>query len=184
MFVYSYLGLNVPTIGLQCFGAAAAISAPSVPDWNAGYNDGNVSGLLNAMLAPVGRFGKVLVVFLSLSVTATNAPAMYSIAVPRYVFSVFASAVITALSIVGQHKFNATLSNFLVHGYLRSVLNTLFPQRQFALYDIRYWNVPSQLPLGAAALGASVLSFALVIPSMSQVWYTGPIARKTGILAS
>ena len=92
-------------IGLQCFGAAAAISAPSVPDWNAGYNDGNVSGLLNAMLAPVGRFGKVLVVFLSLSVTATNAPAMYSMciafqtlipplaAVPRYVFSVFASAV-------------------------------------------------------------------------------------------
>lgn len=24
------------------------------------------------------------------------------------------------------------------------------------------------------------MSFALVIPSMSQVWYTGPIARKTG----
>jgi purine-cytosine permease-like protein len=76
-----------------------------VPDWNAGYTDGNVGGLLNAMLSPVGKFGKVLVVFLSLSVTATNAPAMYSMciaiqtlippfaAVPRYVFSVFASAV-------------------------------------------------------------------------------------------
>jgi hypothetical protein len=24
------------------------------------------------------------------------------------------------------------------------------------------------------------LSFAFVIPSMSQVWYAGPIARKTG----
>jgi len=42
--------------------------------------------------------------------------------------------------------------------------------------------VPSQLPLGAAALGASFLSFLVVIPSISQVWYTGPIARKTGDL--
>ena len=55
-----------------------------------------------------------------------------------------------------------------------------FRRGNFALYDIRSWNVPSQLPLGVAAMGASVLSFALVIPSMNQVWYTGPIARKTG----
>ena len=55
-----------------------------------------------------------------------------------------------------------------------------FRKGNFALYDTRSWNVPSQLPLGAAALGATALSFAFVIPSMSQVWYTGPIARKTG----
>ena len=116
------------------------------------------------------------------------------------------------LSIVGQHKFNATLSNFLgIIGYWAGdfdfcsfvvvsrrsaelttgaspgawvsvicVEHLYFRRGNFALYNIRYWNVPSQLPLGAAALGASVLSFALVIPSMSQVWYTGPIARKTG----
>jgi purine-cytosine permease-like protein len=51
---------------------------------------------------------------------------------------------------------------------------------KLSLYDTQSWNIPSQLPLGAAALGACALSFALVIPSMSQVWYTGPIARKTG----
>jgi purine-cytosine permease-like protein len=55
-----------------------------------------------------------------------------------------------------------------------------FRKGKFSLYDLRSWNVPSELPLGAAALGASVLSFAVVIPSMSQMWYTGPIARKTG----
>jgi purine-cytosine permease-like protein len=55
-----------------------------------------------------------------------------------------------------------------------------FRKGNFALYDIRSWNVPSQLPPGVAALGAAVLSFALVIPSMDQVWYIGPIARKTG----
>lgn len=55
-----------------------------------------------------------------------------------------------------------------------------FRKGNFALYDIESWDVPSQLPLGAAALGASFLGFALVIPSMNQVWYTGPIARKAG----
>jgi purine-cytosine permease-like protein len=55
-----------------------------------------------------------------------------------------------------------------------------FRKGKFALYDIQSWNVPSELPLGAAALGACALSFAFVIPSMNQVWYTGPIGRKTG----
>jgi purine-cytosine permease-like protein len=55
-----------------------------------------------------------------------------------------------------------------------------FRKGNFSLYDLEYWNVSAGLPLGAAALGASTLSFALVIPSMNQVWYKGPIARKSG----
>lgn len=55
-----------------------------------------------------------------------------------------------------------------------------FREADFALYDLQSWNAPSKLPLGAAALMASALSFALVIPSMDQVWYRGPIARTTG----
>jgi len=58
-----------------------------------------------------------------------------------------------------------------------------FRKGDFARYDLRCWNVPSQLPLGAAAVGASLLSLFLVIPSMNQVWYTGPIARKAGDLS-
>jgi purine-cytosine permease-like protein len=57
-----------------------------------------------------------------------------------------------------------------------------FRKGDFARYDLRYWNEPSQLPLGAAAVGASVLSLFFIIPSMNQVWYTGPIARKAGDL--
>jgi purine-cytosine permease-like protein len=57
------------------------------------------------MLSPVGNFGKVLMVFLSLSVTACNALNIYSmgmalqtlfppfVVVPRYVFSVVSTAV-------------------------------------------------------------------------------------------
>jgi len=200
IFFYSYLGLNIPTITIQCLGAAAAISAPSVTGWKAGFTDGNVGGLLNAMLSPVGGFGKFLMVVLSLSMTGNNAPTIYSMgiafqtlvppfaAVPRYVFSVLATVVITVLSIVGQHKFYTALSNFLgIIGYWAGtwvsaicVEHLYFRKGDFARYDILAWNVPSQLPLGAAALSACALSFALVIPSMSQVWYTGPIARTTG----
>ncbi|SRR6266852_5222189 len=75
-----------------------------------------------------------------------------------------------------------TLSGMSLAAWLSATLmeHFYFRKGNFALYDIRVWNVPSQLPLGAAALGSCILSFALVIPSMNQVLYTGNIARKTG----
>ena len=91
-------------VALQCLGAAAAITAPVVPAWEAGYAGGNVGGLVEAMLQPVGKFGKVLMVFISLSVTGVNVPTIYSfcmcfqtfiprsVVIPRYVFSVIATA--------------------------------------------------------------------------------------------
>ena len=106
---------------------------------------------------------------------------------------------------MGQHKFYTTLTDFLgiigywagdfrpfapsINGLLTSagtwasaviVEHLYFRKGNFAHYDIQAWNVPSQLPLGAAALSACALSFTLIVPSMSQVWYTGPIARTTG----
>jgi purine-cytosine permease-like protein len=91
-------------ITLQCLGAAAAASAPFVPHWKAGYVQHGIAGLLDAMLSPVGKFGKCLMIILSLSVTAANAPTIYSmslafqtfipplVARPRYMFTVFATA--------------------------------------------------------------------------------------------
>ncbi|KAH8998193.1 hypothetical protein EDB92DRAFT_1792124 [Lactarius akahatsu] len=95
---------------------------------------------------------------------------------------------IIPLSIAGQHKLYSALSNFLsIMGYWTGpwaaavlVEHLYFRKGDFALYDLQSWNVPSKLPLGAAALTASALSFALAIPSMDQVWYEGPIARTTG----
>jgi len=202
IFVYSYLGLTIPIITLQCLGAAAAISGPFVPGWAVGYTGGNVGGLINAMLLPVNKLGKVLMILLSLSVTANNSPTIYSmgnafqtlipplVVVPRYVFSVFSTAVVVLLAIVGQHKLYDTLPNFLgmigcwagAWASAVCVEHLYFRKRNFDNYDLNHWNVPSQLPLGAAALGASFLSFLVVIPSISQVWYIGPIARKTGDL--
>ena len=55
-----------------------------------------------------------------------------------------------------------------------------FRKNDPTLYDLTAWNVPHRLPSGIAAISAGVLSFGLVIPCMSQIWFTGPIARVTG----
>ncbi len=57
-----------------------------------------------------------------------------------------------------------------------------FRKNKFENYDPEIWDVPSRLPLGCAALGSSILSFGVVILCMSQVWFTGPIAKTTGDL--
>ena len=36
------------------------------------------------------------------------------------------------------------------------------------------------LPTGVAALGAGICLFGLIVPSMLQLWYEGPIAKSTG----
>jgi len=200
IFAYSYLGLTIPTITLQCLGAAAAASAPLVPEWEAGFARHQAGGLLNAMLSPVGGFGKFLTMLVSLSVTAANVPRIYSmcfafqtffpplVGLPRYVFPMFTVALITMLAVAGQHKFYNSLSDFLgIIGYWAGpyvcvflVEHLLFRKRKFARYDARSWDVPSQLPLGAAALVASAVGFGLAIPTISQPWYTGPVAVKFG----
>ena len=44
------------------------------------------------------------------------------------------------------------------------------------MYDIEDWDKPRRLPLGAAAVLAFGGAFGIIVPSMSQAWYTGPIA--------
>lgn len=81
-----------------------AVAASSVASWEVGYSNGDVGGLLAAMLGPTGNFGKFLTVLLSLSVAGNIAATFYSfslniqifipplVIVPRYVFSIVATA--------------------------------------------------------------------------------------------
>lgn len=97
---------------------------------------------------------------------------------------------IIPLAIVGQHRFYDALSNFLgLIGYWASawiaILLTehiVFRHGDFSSYDLRVWNRQAGLPTGIAAVCAGVLAFGLVIPAMDQVWFTGPIAERTGDL--
>ncbi|KAI0795398.1 cytosine-purine permease [Abortiporus biennis] len=200
MFLYSYLGLCVPIISVQCLGAAVAVATPFVPSWEDGYTSGNIGGLLEAILRPSGNFGKFLTVLLALSVTGNVAPTFYSfclsfqifmpftVVVPRYMFSLIATAVIIPVAIVGSHKFYDTLTNFLgLIGYWGSAFaavilmeHLVFRHNDLSSYDLREWNKWRRLPTGIAAISACLLACALIVPSMDQVWFVGPIAKKTG----
>jgi hypothetical protein len=117
---------------------------------------------------------------------------------------------VMVLAIMGRHKLYVTLTDFLaITGYwtgdshgcdsaadheynmcagswvsIVAVEDLYFRQGDFTRYDLRHWNVPSRLPLGGAALGASFLALSFVIPSINQAWYAGPIAQKAGVRGS
>lgn len=92
------------------------------------------------------------------------------------------------MSLVGAHRFYATLTNFLaLLGYWASMFvavvlveHIVFKRNDFSAYDYKAWNTPSKLPTGLAALGAWLVALGVVIPAMDQVWWTGPIGKKTG----
>ncbi|PPQ78416.1 hypothetical protein CVT25_011891 [Psilocybe cyanescens] len=200
LFFSAYLGFLIPIVSIQCLGAAVVSSVSNVPHWEESYAGGNVGGLLEAILSPVGNFSKFLTLLLSLSVAANIAGTFYSISiniqvfipalvvVPRYVFSFVATAIVVPISIVGAHRFYDTLVNFLgIIGYWASayvaivmIEHLFFRKNDPSRYDKDVWDVPKRLPSGLAAIAAGVASFGVVIPSMHQVWFVGPIARSTG----
>lgn len=86
-------------------GATFAAAAPFVPEWQTGFDNGNnVGGLVQAVLAPAGGFGKFLTVVIALFIPSACAPTMYSFAsstmtihawfarVPRYVYTIISEA--------------------------------------------------------------------------------------------
>lgn len=205
---------------MQCLGAACAIAVPTVPLWTAAFEGDNVGGLLAAMLAPAGTFGKILVVLLAINLTSNIAATFYSITLnfqiliphlvvlPRYFLSLVATAVyvhphvpqwfprdlldcvlrIIPVSLAGAHRFYVTLTNFLaLLGYWASMFGAVilvehfgFRRNNFQAYDYKAWNTPSKLPTGLAALGACLVSIGVIVPAMEQIWWTGPIGKKTG----
>lgn len=181
-------------------GSAIGNAIPNVPEWQAGYDSTLVGGVLAAMLAPAGGFGKFLVVLLSFSLLGNLAATSYSVTlnlqlllpflvkVPRYLFSIVFTAIVIPVAIRAAGDFFANLENFVaLIGYWSSAFlaivlaeHFVFRKADCAAYDPEAWNDAKRLPWGVAALGAGVLSFGLVVPSMAQIWWTGPIAETTG----
>ncbi|KAK3315635.1 permease for cytosine/purines, uracil, thiamine, allantoin-domain-containing protein [Apodospora peruviana] len=200
IFAYTYLGLALPTILLMVLGAAIGGATPSVPAWEEGYNAYLVGGVMDAMLSPAGGFGKFITVVLSFTLLGNIAATSYSVTlnfqilapvfkkVPRYAFSILTTIVVIPVGIRAAADFFLSLEYFIAMiGYWSAaflgvvlVEHFWFRRGDCASYDIAVWDDASLLPPGVAALAAAVCSFGLVIPSMAQVWWTGPIAETTG----
>ncbi|OLN88227.1 Purine-cytosine permease fcyB 1 [Colletotrichum chlorophyti] len=200
IFSYIYLGIWTPSVPLLILGAAIGGALHNVPEWKSGYDAYGIGGVMAAMLMPVGGFGKFVLVILALSVIGNIAVSMYSAAlnmqmilpvfakVPRIAFIVVALSIMIPMAIRAAESWAESLSNFLgLIGYWAGCFDAviieelvLFRRMDYDSYDHAAWNVAHMLPSGLAAIGASALSFGLVIPGMDQVWFTGPIAKTTG----
>ncbi|KAI1338141.1 NCS1 nucleoside transporter [Xylariaceae sp. FL0016] len=200
LFLYGYAGLVFPSVLLMTLGAAIGGALSNVPEWQEGYDTTGVGGVLASMASSAGGFGKFVVVILSFTMLGNIAATMYSITlnfqimvpqlvvVPRYIFSIIVTVIVIPVSIKAATEFFISLENFIaLIGYWSAAFvavliteHVVFRKCQYDTYDHDIWDSASKLPWGVAALSASVLSFALVIPSMSQVWFVGPIAEKTG----
>ncbi|KAL4944299.1 hypothetical protein BDV06DRAFT_233614 [Aspergillus oleicola] len=202
--LYTYLGLNIPTIPLMVLGAAIGSATSSNAAWNNGYESYSAGGVLYAMVSPLGGFGKFISVLLSFSLLGNLAAAMYSISinfqlliptakmlkVPRILFVVIYTAVAIPVSISAAKSFFASLENFL---YVIAYWSAAFVAVVFAEHFVfRRGNCEqyshdavgkaSKLPSGIAAIAAMGLSFGLIVPCMAQIWYTGPLAETVGDL--
>ncbi|KAI0088899.1 cytosine-purine permease [Irpex rosettiformis] len=198
IFAYTYLGFFVSSVPAHFIGAVFAASAPHTPSWNTGFAGGNsVGGLIEAVLSPCGGFGKFLTVLIALTVPSACAPTMYTFGssamtimpwfakVPRYVFVVISEAILIPVAIIGAKHFYDTFVDVLsIIGYWTAVSATIilteqviFRHNSFSSYDLTLFNRPSLLPPGIAAVLAFCCAVGIIVPCMSQVWYTGPIAR-------
>ena len=53
----------------------------------------------------------------------------------------------------------------------------VFRRSSFSAYDTAHWDQAKLLPPGIAAILTFLSVFGVIIPSISQTWYIGPIAR-------
>lgn len=199
IFVPCYLGLVLGALPPMILGAAIGGALPSHPAWQSAYATSSVGGVMGAMLSPLNGFGSFLLVVLALSILANVIGTVYALSlnlqsllmvvklrIPRVACALVLTIVIVVVAIEVADKFLESLENFLgiicywPACFIAVIMleHTIFRKRKN--YDLESWDKAGRLPWGAAALGASVLSFGLVIPGMDQLWFVGPIAEKTG----
>ncbi|KAG2032588.1 cytosine-purine permease [Suillus americanus] len=201
IFIYTYLGFFVSNVTGQALGAAFAAAAPSVPAWNAGFDDrSSVGGLLHSILLPTGALGEILTALVALSISSACAPTIYTFsnsfmaistwfaAVPRWVYMLLSEGILIPVAIVGAKKFYATFVDILnIDGYWTSAFSAiiltehmLFRRALFTedQYPIMTWASYALLPSGIPAVVAFVCACGAVVPFMSQAWYVGPVARQ------
>ncbi|KAK0620379.1 NCS1 nucleoside transporter [Immersiella caudata] len=108
--------------------------------------------------------------------------------VPRFVSIFITLAIMIPCAFKVAEEWEEGLTNFLsVIGYWAGCFDAVtilelvaFRKMDYTTFDHAIWNVGRKLPLGVAALGASICSMGLVVPGMAAPWYTGPIAKTTG----
>ncbi|ORY33085.1 putative cytosine-purine permease [Naematelia encephala] len=199
LFLCVFVGLFVPIVLIQIFGAACQLAAFSIPAWN----DAAAIGTPNLLFAMTGsgHAARFVMVMFCFSVCANTAPTIYSaglsgqvaipwlVRVPRYFLAFVVSAIYLPVAIVGSTHFYTALSNFLsVLAYWTAIyippvlIEPLVFRRPVSrkTYPLEVWDRPGKLPIGIATVAAAACGIPVVAAGMSQTWWTGWIARRIG----
>ncbi|ATY64311.1 cytosine allantoin [Cordyceps militaris] len=198
VFFMTTFGIAIPTSIGMVAGCVVSSALNIRPDWDAAYQKG-LGYVIRDSLYPRG-FANFLLALLVLSGINNNVIGMYSAAlsfqqisrpfslVPRLLWMLLSLVCILGLALGGREELNQYLQTFLsllgygCTSYIVIILQEhyIFRKGSFHNYDLDGWNTPSRLPIG---IGASV-SFGLGVVAwcmgMSQVWFTGPLARLIG----
>ncbi|PIL31536.1 transporter [Ganoderma sinense ZZ0214-1] len=200
VFLLTFFGLWIPICFVEILGAA--LMTITDPAYVQAYADGSTGGLVAQVLAPWGGFGKFLLVLLGLSVVANNIPNTYSAGlamqsigrpfamVPRFFWTFLAFVIYTVAGVSGREHFSEILSNFLsILSYWTAFFIVVVAEEHFIFrrkggplggYNLDDWDQPSRLPIGIAGILAGCFGLAGAVVGMSEVWYTGPLAKKAG----
>lgn len=202
--LYCLMGLYVPFSLLMILGAAIGGAIPAIPSWTVAYQQGSFGGVLGEILTSrVGGFGRFCLVILGFSIVTTSARDMYSISlylasiiprlhrVPRVLVLIATAGAMTGIGIAASSSFLPSLSTLVsIAGYMTGpivgcflVEYLVFRKADPTSLDPTIWNNPKALPTGIPALISTLVPWALIVPSMDTVWYSGPIAKVVGDLA-
>jgi NCS1 nucleoside transporter family len=182
------------SVSTQLLGAAFMTAVAADPVFAAAYDDRGIGGLLGKALAPLGGFGKLLLVLLALSIVGCNLVNIYSLAfmcqnfhpimmkVPRFVWTLLGSAAYIAVAIAGEDSFAEVLESFLsIIGYYVTPFIACMAVEHFifrkGLYPLEDWNNMDVLPYGIAGSAAIVMAFVGAVLSMDQGWYEGVVSK-------
>ncbi|MBV9258209.1 MAG: cytosine permease, partial [Ktedonobacteraceae bacterium] len=135
----------------------------------AAYNGKSGGDLLGAVVAPLGGFGKFLLLVLALSVIANNIPNDYSLGlsmqvigkafqrVNRAVWTLAGAVVYIIIALLTAGNFNDTLNSFLLLvAYWLGPWAIILILEHFVFrrgsYNVEDWNNRARLPIGWAAM--------------------------------
>lgn len=194
-------GLNFPLITCMTLGAACATGTLTRPEWADSYKNDGIGGLLFSILVTdsLHGFGQFCMVIIGLSTISNNIPNLYSLGlsaqafwsifhkVPRIAWTIIGGLISLAIAIPAYLYFEQVMDNFMnLIGYWLAIYTAIALSEHFFYiggldnYDIEAYLDPSKLPPGIAAIFSFACGVAGAILGMSQVWWTGPIAKKIG----
>lgn len=200
VFLLTQFGAALPIMFATIVGAVIANAAllGQVEPWYTTYGTYGLGGLIRETYHPLG-WSKFCMVMLTFSVLGNNVLIFYSSglavqflgdyfhAVPRFIWSFLTAVVLAVLSIAGKAHLSTIISNFVsMLGYwaIAFTIILLYEDRYFRRktgYALEAWDSPSKLPWGVAAVFSLLTGYLCGgLMGMSQVWFTGPVARKFG----